>query len=172
MAATLRLLPRWTDRAFSDAFASWALFDPRHLPSFAAGPLGVPFHDRLLSLLTTGFNRRSFQAVPTLVELARRGRLDPAAAAAAAVGRHHAGTLDLKLLTYGLQRGLEEAFRGLWPTALAIGDAMCTVEKRSAQLGDLLRMLASLAHEVPAEAVEVPPGLRVPRGVPRLIEGP
>ncbi|MGI8626409.1 MAG: hypothetical protein ACR2J5_07545 [Geodermatophilaceae bacterium] len=165
MPATLRLHPRWTDRVFEDAFNAWALFDPRHLPSLAAGPLGVPFHDRLLALLTTEHNRDSFQGSPTLVQLARWGRLDPAAAADAARGRHDAGTLSLSQLVRTLQRDFEVALRGLWPAALAIGDALSTVAKRPPQLADLLRLLTAFAHEVPTSAMSY-----VPQGLSALAE--
>ena len=159
MPATIRLVPRWPDRVVADAFGTWSLYDPRHFPGLAEGPFGVPLHDRLLALLTPFHNQKSFQALPTLDGLARRGRLDPAAAAAAAVGRHEAGTLSLKLLVATLQRAFDEVFRGVWPTALAIADALCTVTRKPAQLGELLRLLAMHAHEVPVEAVTVPPGL-------------
>ena len=159
MPATIRLVPRWPDRVVADAFGTWSLYDPRHFPGLAEGPFGVPLHDRLLALLTPFHNQKSFQALPTLADLARRGRLDPAAAAAAAVGRHEAGTLSLKLLVATLQRAFDEVFRGVWPTALAIADALCTVTRKPAQLGELLRLLATHAHEVPVEAVTVPPGL-------------
>ena len=157
--AALRLHPRWTDRCFDAAYEGWALFDPRHLPGLAAGPLGEPFHDRALALLAPEHNQKSFQFVPTLIVLARAGRLDPVAAGAAARGRHENGTLGLSLLVKALQRGLDGSLRGLWPSALAIADALCTVGKRPAQLAELLRLLTTYAHEVPPTAAEAPPGL-------------
>ena len=157
--SALRLHPRWTDRCFADAYDAWSIFDPRHLPSLAPGPLGVPFHDRLLALLTPEYNQKHFQGLPTLVVLARAGRLVPAAAAAAARGRHESGTLGLGLLVKVLQRGLDASLRGLWPSSLAIAGALCDVEKRPPQLAELLRLLATYAHEVPPTAAEPPPGL-------------
>lgn len=159
MSATMRLYPRWADRVFADAFGAWSIFEPRHLPSVAADPIGVPFHDRLLALLTPQYNQTRFQCQSTLVFLARAGRLDAAAAATAARGRHDAGTLSLRLLTKALQRSLDEEMRGVWPMSLAIADALCTAEKRPAELTELLRVLTSYAHEVPADAVTLPPGL-------------
>lgn len=157
---SLRLMPRWGDRVVEDAFASWGLFDPRHFPGLVAGPFGVPLHDRLLALMTPEYNTRVIQAVPVLVEFARQGRLVPAAVAAAAVGRHEAGTLRLGILTKGLQRGFEEGgFRQLWPSVLAIADGLCGVDKKPGGLADLLRLLTTYAHEVPAAAVDLPPGL-------------
>ena len=159
MPASLRLHPSWVERSLADAWESWSIFDPRHLPSLAAGPLGVPFHDRLLALLTPVHNQKSFQCLPTLVFLARAGRLEPEAVAAVARGRHESGALGLSLLVKTLQRGLDATLRGLWPTALAIADALCTVEKRPAQLAELLRLLTTYAHEVPPAAAQPPPGL-------------
>ena len=156
MPATIRLVPRWPDRVVADAFGTWSLYDPRHFRGWRRA-VRCTLHDRLLALLTPFHNQKSFQALPTLADLARRGRLDPAAAAAAAVGRHEAGTLSLKLLVATLQRAFDEVFRGVWPTALAIADALCTVTRKPAQLGELLRLLATHAHEVPVEAVTVPP---------------
>ena len=157
--ATIRLVPRWPDRVVANAFETWSLYDPRHFPGLVAGPFGVPLHDRLLALLTPLHNQRSFEALPTLADLARRERLDPTACAAAALGRHEAGTLSLKLLVASLQRAFDEVFRGVWPTALAIADALCGVTKKPAQLAELLRLLAAHAHEVPAGEVTVPPVL-------------
>ena len=91
-----------------EAFAEWSLVDHSQVPSLAAGPFGVPIHDRLLSMLTPLYNRDSYQALPLLMQLARRGQLVPEAAAIAAIGRHEAGTLGLRLLTKTLQRGFEE----------------------------------------------------------------
>ena len=159
MPATLRLYPGWSDRVFDRAFEAWSLWDPRHLPSLAADPLGVPFHDRLLALLAPEHNQKHFQCQSTLVLLARAGRLDPVAAAAAARGRHEAGVLGLSVLVKALQRGIDETLRGVWPMAIAIADALCTVEKRPAQLAELLRVLTTYAHEVPPEAAHPPPGL-------------
>lgn len=158
---TLRMLPRWGDRVVDVAYAQWTGFDPRHFPGHAAGPLGVPLHDRLLSLLTTELDQGHHQGVPVLVETARQGRLVPAAAGAAAAGRHAAGTLRLGVLVTSLQRAFEQgALRGLWPSALAIADALCTTERKAPGLPDLLRLLTSHAHEVPPEHVQVPAGLR------------
>jgi hypothetical protein len=147
------MLPHWTDRVTVDAFAEWALYDPRHFPGLAAGPFGLPLHDRLLSLATPSHNTTHFQSQPTWADFARRGRLDPAMAAAAAVGRHEAGTLKLALLTKTLQRLFPLAFRGVWPSALAIADALCGVHRKPTQLPDLLRLLTAHAHEVPATAL-------------------
>ncbi|MDR7254714.1 hypothetical protein J2X46_003712 [Nocardioides sp. BE266] len=159
MPDALRLVPRWVDRCFEDAFQEWSLFDPRHIPSLAAGRYGVPFHDRLLALLMTVHNQSSFQGSPTLLVLARSGCLEPAAIAAAALGRHEAGTLSLTLLTRTIQRDLEAALPALWPLAMAIADALCGAARRPAALAELLRLLTSYAHEVPAEAAVVPPGI-------------
>ncbi len=160
MPATMRLYPGWADRTISDAHTSWLGFDPRYLPSTATGPLGTPFHDRLLAQLTTVYNRGHSQASSTLVQIARWGSLNPAAGADAAQGRHEAGTLSLSQLVRELQLGLEIALAGLWPTALAIGDALCTVGKRPTHLADLLRLLTAFAHEVPrSERSSIPQGL-------------
>jgi hypothetical protein len=160
MPSALRMLPRWADRVTVDAFASWMLYDPRHFPGLAAGPFGLPLHDRLLSLATPDYNTTHFQAQSTLADFARRGRLDPALAAAAAVGRHEAGTLKLSLLVKTLHRLFPVAFREVWPSALAIADALCGVPRKPTQLPDLLRLLTATAHEVPAAGVpELPPTL-------------
>lgn len=163
LVSVVRMMPRWGDRVVENAFAEVMLDDPRHFPGHIAGPLGVPLHDRLLSLLTPGLNTDRFGALPVLAEVAQQGRLDPAAAAAAAVGRHHQGTLRLGVLVKVLQRGLEErgAFADLWPCALAIANALCAVARKPSGLPDLLRLLTKFAHEVPASAAaDVPDALR------------
>ena len=154
ISPAVRMLPRWPDRVTVDAFATWSLYDPRHFPGLAAGPFGLPLHDRLLSLATPYYNEDKFQAQSTLGDFAARARLDPAMAAAAAVGRHEAGTLKLGLLVKTLQRLFPLVFRGAWPSALAIADALCGVKRKPAQLPDLLRLLSAHAHEVPAELAQ------------------
>jgi len=158
--STVRMLPRWPDRVTVDAFATTSIFDPRAFPGLTAGPFGLPLHDRLLSLATPHHNQTHFGVVPTLADFAARGRLDPVMAAAAAVGRHEAGTLKLALLNKTLQRLMPVAFRGIWPSALAIADGLCGVPRKPTQLPDLLRLLTAHAHEVPAEAArDLPPTL-------------
>ncbi len=156
----VRMLPRWPDRVTVDAYATWDLYDPRHFPGLVAGPFGLPLHDRLLALASPYYNEDSFQAHSLLIDFAARGRLDPEMAAAAAVGRHEAGTLKPALLVKTLQRLFPLVFRGVWPSALAIADALCGVKRKPTQLPDLLRLLTAHAHEVPAElAREVPVNL-------------
>lgn len=163
IAPTVRMMPRWGDRVVAQAFAQFMLYGPTHFPGHIAGAFGVPLHDRLLSFLTPDANTNSMQGLPTLVEFAQRGRVDATAFAAAAVGRHERGTLRLSLLTKTLQRGFEEngAFPGLWPAALAMADTLCGVTKKPSGLPELLRLLTTYAHEVPASEIsEIPDGLR------------
>lgn len=157
--SALRLHPGWADRTFEGAFESVMVFEPRSLPSLGRAPFGVPFHDRLLANLCPEHNQARFYASSTLLFLAESGRIDPEAAAAAASGRHEAGTLSLSLLVKTFQRELEHALPVLWPTGLAIADGLSGVAKRPPHLVELLRLLTSYAHEVPSPAAAVPPAV-------------
>jgi hypothetical protein len=161
-AESVRLMPRWADRALAEAYREpW--FDPRFLPGRASAPLGEPFHDRVLGLLLSARNGVPYgvpeAVLATVLDLARRDRLDPDAAVAAAVGRHAAGVLSLGRLTQGIADVAERGgLRGLWPSALAIATALTEVPAKPSGLPQLLRLLAGYAVEVPR--TEVPGALR------------
>ena len=135
MAPTLRLMPRWADRVCEEAYAELVNVDPRFFPGHAARPIGVPLHDRLLSMLIVP-NDEHFQGVPVLAEFAQQGRLEPEMIAAAAVGRHDRGTLRLGVLVRSLQRALDVtgAFAGLWPSALSIAAALSAQTRKPSAL--------------------------------------
>lgn len=155
----VRLMPRWADRAIEHAHLADAYFDPRHLPGRAAGPLGEPFHDRILGFLAGKPNQASEPLLATVEDLARHDRLDPDAAVAAAQGRHAAGILALGRLTQGIADVVERGgLRGLWPSALAIAAALTQVPNKPSGLPQLLRLLTGYAAEVPKP--EVPEELR------------
>lgn len=129
------------------------------IPGRIAGPFGLPLHDRLLALLSLTERRNIPRAVCTVLDVARHDRLDPELAAAAAVGRHRAGTLGAGRLTESIGATFESGgLRGLWPSALAIAAALCEVPDKPSGLPDLLRLLATYAHEVPDP--RVPDALR------------
>ncbi len=155
----VRLMPRWADRAIEHAHLADAYFDPRFVPGRAAGPLGEPFHDRILGFLAGKPNGSSEPLLATVVDLARHDRLDPDAAVAAALGRHAAGILALGRLTQGFADVVERGgLRGLWPSALAIAAALTEVPNKPSGLAQLLRLLTGYAAEVPKP--EVPEELR------------
>jgi hypothetical protein len=156
---TVRLMPLWGDRTMPDAYQSYSYFDPRHFPGRIAGPFGLPLHDRLLSLMTFKDKRAIPEALRTVIDVARHDRLDPEMAAAAAVGRHGAGSLAAGRLTESLGTVFEDGgLHGMWPSALAIADALCEVPNKPSGLPDLLRLLTAYAHEVPEP--QVPDALR------------
>jgi hypothetical protein len=151
---TVRLMPQWGDRTMSDAYQVQTYFDPRHFPGRIAGPFGLPLHDKLLAFLA-----HQGRALDTVLDVARHDRLDPEMAAAAAVGRHGAGSLAAGRLTQSLNTVFENGgFRGMWPSALAIAAALCEVPNKPSGLPDLLRLLTAYAHEVPEP--RVPDALR------------
>lgn len=156
--AVLRLYPRWSDRAMPYAhLASWW----GGVPALATGPLGLALHDVLLTHLTPAGDMNGRPHPAEFLQQVRWGRIDPATAAAAAVGRHEAGTLGLTGVVRTLGAQMETHLRGLWPIALAIADALCGVPRRPAALSDLLRLLTTYAHEVPADIrVQIPAGIR------------
>lgn len=152
--AVLRLYPRWSDRAMPYAHLTgwWG-----RVPALAIGPLGLALHDVLLSQLTPAGAANGRPHPAEFLQQVRWGRIDPATAAAAAVGRHEAGTLGLTGMVRTLGAQMETHLRGLWPIALAIADALCGVSRRPAAHADLLRLLTTYAHEVPADVRAQPP---------------
>jgi hypothetical protein len=156
MIETLRLMPQWADRTMAHAYEIHSYYDPRMFPGRIAGPFGLPLHDRLLALLTLTDKRQIPRALETVVDVARHERLDPELAAAAAVGRHGAGSLAAGRLAQSLGTVFEDrGFRGMWPSALAIAAALCEVPNKPSGLPDLLRLLTAYAHEVPEPLVPV-----------------
>jgi hypothetical protein len=156
MIETLRLMPQWGDRTMVEAYQVPSYYDPRHFPGRIAGPFGLPLHDRLLSLMTLDKGQIS-GGMRTVLDVARHQRLDPEVAAAAAVGRHGAGSLAAGRLAQSIGTVFENGgFRGMWPSALAIGAALCEVRNRPSGLPDLLRLLTAYAHEVPEPQVPDP----------------
>jgi len=160
---TVRLMPQWGDRTMVDAYQIHTYYDPRHFPGRIAGPFGLPLHDRLLSLMT--LKQHAVSAMDTVIDVARHERLDPELAAAAAVGRHGAGSLAAGRLAQSLGIAFERGgFRGMWPSALAIAAALCDVPNKPSGFPDLLRLLTAYAHEVPEP--------RAPEALRRFAEGP
>ena len=152
--------------SFEDAFSvvvalrSPAPSQPRRRATRRAVPRPVArvAHDRAQPRPLPGFG--DVGAARTVGEGSTPPRLPPPPVVVTRQGRS-----SLTLLVRTLQRDFEVALRGLWPTALAIGDALCTVAKRPPQLAELLRLLAGVAHEVPAS---VQPS--VPQGLSALAE--
>lgn len=156
---TVRLMPLWGDRTMPDAYQVHSYFDPRHFPGRIAGPFGLPLHDKLLAFLA-----HQGRALDTVLDAASHDRLDPELAAAAAIGRHGAGSLAAGRLTQSIGTAFENGgFRGMWPSALAIAAALCEVPNKPSGLPDLLRLLTAYAHEVPEP--------RVPDALRRFAQG-
>jgi hypothetical protein len=159
MVETVRALPLWGDRTITDAHQVWGYYDPRFFPGRIAGPFGVPLHDRLLALMAIKDKRQIPRIMETVLDVARHDRLVPEMAAAAAVGRHHAGSLAVGRLAQSFAQAFEGGgLRGTWSSALAIAAALCGVPGKPSGLPELLRLLTAYAHEVPHR--DVPDGLR------------
>jgi hypothetical protein len=162
---TVRLMPLWGDRTIVDAYQSYSYYAPHLFPGRIAGPFGLPLHDRLLSLMTLEDKRQNPEALHAVIDVARHERIDPELAAAAAVGRHGAGSLAAGRLAQSLGTAFEDGgLRGMWPSALAIAAALCEVSNRPSGLPDLLRLLTAYAHEVREP--------RVPDALRRFAQGP
>jgi hypothetical protein len=158
-ANAARMLPLWSDRANPPSRAYSADWSGYPLVARMMPPLGARAHDAIYGAFVHDHDTMRFEALKTIGEVLDYGLVSAGQMAKIATGRHSTGTLALQRLV----PSLEVLFNGghlsaMWPSAVAMAEALCGVPRRPTGLADLLRLLVNYVHEVPQPGV--PDGFR------------
>lgn len=115
----------------------------------SAGPIGAAVHHHLARQLAHPRLDSRLLTAQAAAELARQGRLDPAALQERSLALHAAGRLSLARAVHGWSQLAEQAsLEVVWPTWVAVLDAACSATKKPTGLADLLRVTREYAPGV------------------------
>jgi hypothetical protein len=160
----MRVFPTWPDRVLDDEFQDWHIryggasraCRTVDLISRMSGELGLGSHSMVIAVTAAcgGYDQVAVSVLTTLTNLNAHRQLNTALLAEAVAGRSAAGTLAIAPMSKSWQQIIDAGgLSVLWPVMTAVTAELCANTPRPSGLPGLLRLLRSLAHEVPHPVV-------------------